>query len=73
MPNLETTLAEFNKFKSSGSPTNSEIVLKSRGKHYPLNFDLQLVDSKIAIVATIPRIASEAVEVADEQPVKKRR
>lgn len=73
MSNLEKTLAEFNKFKTAGSPTNSEIVLKSRGKHYPLNFELQLVDGNIAIVATIPRNPSEAMEVADQQPAKRRK
>ena len=45
------------------------IALRSRGKFFQLDFNIELVDGKIAVVATVPRTKDD--ENADESEAVK--
>ncbi len=55
---------KFAKFKSTGSPTIPTVQMKSRGQYYQLDFDLQLIDGAVAIVA-------KPVKDTEPEPAKK--
>lgn len=54
---------KFAKFKSTGAPTLDGVKFKSRGVVYDLEFDLQLVDGKVAVTAKVAKDVRET-----EQP-----
>lgn len=48
------------------------VFLRSRGKFFPLNFSIELVDGKIAMIANVPRNQeTEAVEPAKTKASRK--
>lgn len=60
---------KFGKFKSSGAPTLDGVKFKSRGVVYDLDFDLQLIDGKVAVTA---KVAKDTTAQSPTKPAKRR-
>lgn len=60
---------KFAKFKQTGAPTIDGVKFKSRGVVYDLEFDLQLIDGKVAVTA---KVAKDVQEAEPSKPAKKR-
>ena len=57
---------KFSKFKSSNAPVTEGVKLKSRGKVFDLDFDLELIDGKVVLTA------KPVKSVETQKPAKKR-
>lgn len=59
---------KFQQFKKSGAPVIDGVSLVSRGKVFELDFDLNLVDGKVAITAKTVK-----TEQPEQSQTKKRK
>lgn len=60
---------KFNKFKSTGAPVVDGVKFKSRGVVYDLEFDLQLIDGKVAVTA---KVTKDVQGVEPSKPAKRK-
>lgn len=61
---FEQAIEKFNAYKNSKAPHLEGVHFRSRGKYYPLQFDLELIQGSVAIVA------KQVKETEETEPAK---
>ena len=62
---------KFAKFKSSGAPTIDGVKFRSRGVVYDLDFDLQLIDGKVVVIAKVVKPSQNPESSKSTKSVKR--
>lgn len=67
---FQEAFAKFKQYKDTKAPVNDGVFLYSRGTIKSLEFDLELVDGNVTLVARVQREQTEASEPA--KPAKRK-